>query len=442
MAVESYIARRYFLGMGRAGIYALIALVVVPTPLDLLLGLIALIVLIIKGRRVSLVTIISVLSLLGIKVGVGALICVLSVFNGFNGIVKGLLVGFDPHLRITPATRTTLAPEPLIAKLKRRPEVVAAAPYVSGRSVILHQKGVKAIQIRGMRKEDITTAIGLGNKIYNGSFEAPTRYNPHPVVLGAMLAYSLHAAINDTISVLSQNGLEESLTQLAQPKMVQCIVTGTFESTNKEYDSYYAYTDIGTAREIFGVDSGAMGIEVRLKDLESANRVRDEIAATLGPSYHVESWQDLHRDLFAVMELERWAAFIILSLIIIVAVFNVLGSLTMTVIEKRRDIGILKTMGASDRMILRTYLFEGGLIGAVGTIAGVVIGVTVCLIQIRFGIFELNNAVYIIPALPVELRISDVAIIGSTAMLLALGAALYPALRAARILPADAVRWE
>ncbi len=428
--------------MGHAGIYAVIALILLPTPLDLMVGVIALILLIVKGRRVSLVTIISVLSVLGIKVGVGALICVLSVFNGFNGIVRGLLVGFDPHIRITPVTSTTLTPDSVLPQLRSRPDVAAAAPYISGRSVILHQKGVKAIQIRGMRKEDINTAIGLGSKIYNGSFDAPTPRRPHPMVLGSMLAYSLRAAINDTITVLSQTGLEESLTQLAQPIMVQCVMTGTFESANKEYDAFYAYTDLATAREIFGVAEGAMGVEVRLKHMERANEVRDELARSLGPAYRVESWQDLHRDLFAVMELERWAAFIILSLIIIVAVFNVLGSLTMTVIEKRRDIGILKTMGASDRMILRTYLVEGGMIGVVGTIAGVVIGVTICLVQIHFGIFELNNAVYIIPQLPVELRVVDVAVISATAMLLALGAALYPAFRAARVLPAEAVRWE
>lgn len=442
MSVESFIARRYFLGMGRWSIVAMLALVLLPTPLDMLSGIVALIALVISGRRVSLVTIISVISLLGIKVGVGALICVLSVFNGFNGIVKSLLVGFDPHVRITPVHSTTLPADSLLPVVRKLPQVQAAAPYISGRSAIIHEEGLKVIQIRGMRKEDITTAVGLGNRIVSGSFKSASPEGPQPMVLGTMLAYSLHATIGDTMSLLSQSGLEESLTQLAQPNLVRSLVSGTFESSNKEYDAYYAYTDLETAREIFGVEEGAMGIEIRLKDMEAAEGTRDELAALLGPEYRVESWQDLHRDLFAVMELERWAAFIILSLIIIVAVFNILGSLTMTVIEKRRDIGILKTMGASDRTILRTYMFEGGLIGVVGTLAGVVIGLLVCLAQMKFGIFQLDNAVYIIPALPVEIRISDIIIISLTALLLSLGAALYPALRAARLLPADAVRWE
>lgn len=442
MSLESFIARRYFLGMGRGSIFAILTLVIVPTPLDVIIGLIALVTLVISGRRVSLVTIISVISLLGIKVGVGALICVLSVFNGFNGIVKSLLVGFDPHVRITPVTATVLPADSLLQLIRAIPDVQAAAPYISGRSAILHEKGLKVIQIRGMRKEDITTAVGLGNRIVSGSFKSSTAEGAQPVLLGSMLSYALRATIGDTMSLLSQSGLEESLTQLAQPTIIPCVVTGTFESSNKEYDAHFAYMDLDVARKIFGVESGAMGIEIRLKDMEMAEETRDRLAAMLGPEYRVETWQDLHRDLFAVMELERWAAFIILSLIIIVAVFNILGSLTMTVIEKRRDIGILKTMGASDRSIMRTYMYEGALIGLVGTFAGVIIGVLVCMAQIKFGIFTLDNAVYIIPALPVEIRMSDILIVSTTAMLLSFSAAFYPSMRAARLLPADTVRWE
>jgi lipoprotein-releasing system permease protein len=442
MSVESFIARRYFLGLGRSSFAAVLVLVLLPTPLDILAGVVALALLVAAGRRVSLVTIISVISLLGIKVGVGALICVLSVFNGFNGIVKNLFVGFDPHVRVTPVAENTLDADSILAIVRAQPGVTASAPFISGRSAILHEKGLKVIQIRGMRTADVTTAIGLGNKIINGSFPAPTPRLSHPVVLGTMLAYNMHAMIGDTIALLSQSGIEESMTQLAQPNIIRCVVTGVFESSNKEYDENYAYTDMETAREIFAVAEGAMGVEIRLQQFDDAPLAKERLARTLGPRYRVETWQDLHRDLFTVMELERWAAFIILSLIIIVAVFNVLGSLTMTVIEKRRDIGILKTMGASDRMVMRTYLYEGALVGVVGTIGGVIIGVLVCFMQIQFGFFKLDNSVYIIPALPVEMHGTDIALIAVTALALSLTAALYPAFRASRMLPADSVRWE
>jgi len=156
----------------------------------------------------------------------------------------------------------------------------------------------------------------------------------------------------------------------------------------------------------------------------------------------VDTWQDLHRDLLAVMELERWAAFIILSLIIIVAVFNVLGSLTMLVKEKGRDVGILKSMGATDAAVRSIFLRQGLLIGLVGTIAGVIKGVVICLLQQQYGLIPLNNSVYIISALPVQMRVSDIVIISATALLLSIVAALYPASRAAKLLPADAVRYE
>lgn len=442
MPVESFIARRYFFGLGRNGHWAMLALILLPTPFEMIGGLIALLAMLIGGRRISLVTIISIISLLGIKVGVAALICVLSVFNGFNGIVRGLFVGFDPHIRVTPAAEATVSQDSLLHAVRSVPEVAAAAPFISGRSAILHREGLKVVQIRGMRKADIGTAVGLGDRIFNGTFRAPSERDPHPIVLGALLSYSLNASVGDTISLLSQSGLEETMTQLAPPTLVQCVVTGTFESNNKEYDENFAYTDIETAREIFAVPNDVMGVEIRLKDFEAAPAVRARLEGLLGKRFRVETWQDLHRDLFAVMELERWAAFVILSLIIIVAVFNVLGSLTMTVIEKRRDIGILKTMGASDRAVMRTYLLEGGLVGTLGTLGGVLIGVTVCLLQVHYGFFKLNNAVYIIPALPVQLRALDILVVGTTSVLLSLGAALYPALRAARLMPADAVRWE
>jgi lipoprotein-releasing system permease protein len=393
-------------------------------------------------RKVSLITIIAAISVCGIAIGVAALVCVLSVFNGFNGIVKSLLVGFDPHLRITPIEGTIAQPDSLLAVVKKQPEVIAAAPFVSGRSAIIHEQGLKVIQIRGMRHEDITTAVGLGERIINGSLPAPNDRIPHPIVLGTLLAYQLHSSIGDTISLLSQSGLEESLTQLVQPNIVPCVVTGVFESSNKEYDNYYAYTDLETARDLFALETGVAGIEIRLRDLERAEELAVSMRPLLGPRYRIETWQDLHRDLFAVMELERWAAFIILSLIIVVAVFNVLGSLAMTVIEKQRDIGILKTMGASDKSIQRIFILEGGLIGIIGTVAGTLIGIALVLVQQEYGIFKLDSAVYIIPALPVQLRISDLLIICGTALIMSFGAAIYPSRRAARVLPAEAVRWE
>lgn len=393
-------------------------------------------------RKVSLISIISVISILGITVGVFALISVMSVFNGFNTLVKDLLVGFDPHVRVTPIGAETLDPDSLLPVIRSIPGVTAAAPLISGRSVVLFPS-LRVIQLRAMRREDVGSAIGLERKIVSGEVATPTPDVPHPIVIGSMLAVGLNARIGDTLSLLSQSGLEESLTTISEPRPIHCVVTGVFEMGNKEYDTYYAYTDIETGRAIFDVARSAMGIEIRLDELDRAEAVSDTLVRRLGSGYRVETWHDLHRDLFGVMELERWSAYIILSLIIVVAVFNVLGSLTMTVIEKRRDIGILKIMGASDRAIQRIYLFEGMMVGLIGLGGGLALGLLAVYLQQEYGLFmKLDVALYIISALPVELRWSDVVIVSVTALALSFGAALYPARRAARLLPADAVRWE
>jgi len=392
--------------------------------------------------RFNLVTVISVISIGGIAVGTAALIVVLSVFNGFNGVVRGLLVGFDPHIRVTSVDGRVGRPDHLADRLKELPGVASAAPFVSGRSAVMHQEGIRVIQVRGMRRHDALATTGMQKALRAGDVIDSDALHRNPIVLGSELSVALNVGLGDTVALLSQTGLEESLTQLAQPTIVQCYVSGIFQSQNKEYDAYWAYTDLTTARLLFGIDTGAMGIELRLDEFERSSAIAQQIRARLGSSFHVETWQDMHADLFAVMELERWGAFVILSLIIVVAVFNVLGSLTMTVIEKVRDIGILKTMGSTDSSIIRIILYKGFLIGAIGTAIGLAVGLGVCWLQMTYGFYRLKSGYFIIPSLPVDVHAIDVALVALTALVLASVAALYPGKRAASVVPAEAVRWE
>lgn len=291
--------------------------------------------------------------------------------------------------------------------------------------------------------EDARRTTGLAEAVRSGQLPESQGDASNGVVLGSELSIALKVGVGDTVALLSQSGLEESLTMLAQPKIVRRVVQAIFQSQNKDYDAYWAYTTIETGRELFDIPAGsAMGIEVRISDFEESAIVAAGLRQRLGTGYRVETWQDMHSDLFGVMELERWAAFVILSLIVVVAVFNVLGSLTMSVIEKVRDIGIMKTMGSTDNAIQRLYLSRGLMIGSIGTLIGLAIGLTICWLQIRYGFYQLRSGYFIIPALPVVIRTLDVVLVGATAIALATVAALYPARRAARVLPADAVRWE
>lgn len=393
--------------------------------------------------RLNLVTVISFISIGGIAVGTAALIIVLSVFNGFNGVVRNLLVGFDPHVRVVPQHGSMSNADSLARVVRGFPGVTWGAPFISGRSAVLHADGMRVIQIRGMNMDDARRTTGLAEAIRSGRLPSTEVDGRNGIILGSELSIALKVGVGDTVALLSQAGLEESLTMLAQPRIIRRVVQGIFQSQNKDYDAYWAYTTVETARELFALDSGtAMGLEVRIDDFEQSPGLAVEMRKKLGSGYRVESWQDMHADLFGVMELERWAAFVILSLIVIVAVFNVLGSLTMSVIEKVRDIGILKTMGSTDSEIQRVYLSRGLMIGLIGTVIGLVIGLTICWLQITYGFYRLRSGYFIIPALPVDIRALDVILVAATAMILATIAAIYPARRAARILPADAVRWE
>lgn len=382
-------------------------------------------------RRVGLVTIISLISVFGITIGVAALIVVLAVFNGFNSFAVDKIVGFDPHLRITPVNAKTLNADSLIATLDI-PDMQEAAPFITGRTAVIHNNVTQVAEIRGVNETHGTGASLRGDMPFREDY---------PVVLGVLLARKLDAGVGDEISFISRKGLELVLTQVAQPIIITANMSGSF-TMNQEYDEHVAFVTLEMARELFDIAEGEMGVEIRLNDFEQAEELAPLLSAKLGPEYRIETWQDLHRDLYGAMELERWAAFAILLLIIIVAVFNVLGSLTMTVIEKQRDIGVLKAMGASDGNILRIFLYEGGLIGLIGTVTGVILGTGLCLLQTSYGLFKLDTNNYLLPAVPVEMRLLDVLLVSVTALVFALGAALYPARRAAQTNPAEAVRWE
>jgi lipoprotein-releasing system permease protein len=222
----------------------------------------------------------------------------------------------------------------------------------------------------------------------------------------------------------------------------KCTVVGIYDSNNKDYDAHYAYISLESARELFQYRSGVGGIEMRLHEIRDAERVKKRLSTQLGDQYAVSSWYDLHKNLYAVMQIERWSAYLILCLIVGVATFNVLGSLTMGVIEKRRDIGVLKALGATRGSITRIFMFEGLLVGTIGTSLGLVLGLVVCYLQAQYQLFPLDPTVYIIPAIPVDIRVEDFVSVTLASMLLSTFASLYPARRAARLLPMAAIRWE
>lgn len=394
-------------------------------------------------RQMRFINIIMLVSVVGITVGVAALIVVLSVFNGFNSVVTQVLVGFDPHVRLEPAEgRSMEFTDTLRAKISREPGVAAWSPFISSKALLSSARQNRVVFVRGVVDSTIGEVSGVKSSIVLGEFSLEQEDGAAGIVLGLTLADRLAATVGSEITVVSPVGVDALVMQIGQPLMRRFRVVGIYDSNNKDYDAHYAFIGLDVARQLFQTGNQVSGVEMRLYDIRDAESMKATLRARLGARYAVSSWYDLHKDLYSVMQVERWSAYIILCLIVGVATFNVLGSLTMGVIAKRRDIGVLKTMGATNASVMRVFMFEGILVGTIGTIIGAVLGLFVCYLQLEYQLFPLDPNIYIIPAIPVEIRWSDFVAVGIASMVLSSMASLYPALRAARTLPVESIRWE
>lgn len=393
-------------------------------------------------RKISFITIISAISVIGVTIGVAAMIIVLSVFNGFHNKVTSILIGFDPHIRIESGNNSKIEDyENLLGKIKNL-GIKNSSAYTLNKGMLSKKDVNKVIFIKGADEENIDKVSDVKSLVQLGSFNLKDDGDYGSIVLGLALADQMKSYVGDTITILSPVGLEYSLTQFVEPITKEFIVTGIFDSENREYDSKYAFISISNAQKLFKMENAVSGIEIRLDDINKSDDTKALIENNIDKKYNVLTWYDLHLDFYSILKIERWVAFIILSLIIAVASFNILGSLTMTVIEKKRDIGILKAMGASDNTITKIFLFEGLAVGLIGMFAGSILGAGVILAQKYFEFYKLDSSIYKISALPVMINLTDFIFVPLAALVLCFLASLYPARRAAKLNPVKSIRWE
>ncbi len=395
-------------------------------------------------RSQNFITVISIISSVGIAIGVAALISVLSVFNGFSTVVTDILIRFDPHIRIAGVRSDTSDfavienVDQLLPKVAAASNAKSASATIRSKAVMVHYTLPRVAIINGIDPKN--SIIDLAKHVEAGKM----MLDDEGIIVGQSLADNLALAVGDTIQIFSPIGIDRVLTEPVQPKNLSLIVRGIFVANNREYDALYSYVNMDVARTLLDMPpNSATNIEIRLPDINSSNSVKESLASILpADRYVIETWYDLHRDLYEVMQLERWIAYFILILIVAVASFSIFSALTMTVYEKQRDIGLLLALGAERIHIRRIYYYQGFITGAIGIVVGCILGIGIVLAQQEFHFFALDTSVYIIPALPVELRWTDFIFVSLGATVLVMLTSLVPSRKAAQVEPAEALRWE
>ncbi|MBU1708011.1 ABC transporter permease, partial [bacterium] len=387
--------------------------------------------------RTGFLSVITYLSVGGVTVGVAALCIVLSVMNGFETEVRGRILGVDAHLRLTSINNAGIPLDSdMITLVRQTAHVTGVSPYVFEKGMIRVGEDAEGILLRGTDPQTIGEVSDLPQNICAGSLDFHSAELPG-LVLGKFLADRLGAIVGDTAVIFSPAGMTSPF---SAPVVRQFVVVGLFQTGLFEFDDLVGYLDITEARKTFLRDDKIDGLEIRLDNLWNAADVKQALEDKIQLPYYVRTWFELRRTLFSWMQIEKWMWFIVLSLIIIVAAFNILSTLIMVSMEKRRDIGILKAMGSQRGAIARIFSYQGLLVGVVGAALGLFLGWLLCFLQLHYKFVSLPSDLYFLDALPVKMQPLDFLLVALAAILLSYLGATYPARQAAKLSPVDAIR--
>jgi lipoprotein-releasing system permease protein len=400
-----------------------------------------------SGRRNAFISFISGVSMLGIALGVAALIIVLSVMNGFQKEVRDRMLSVVAHVEVFGAGGAALADwRALAAQAMQHPEVRGAAPFVAAQALVARGEDMRGAVVRGIDPAEEPKVTPLAAELAR-TVLAELRPGDWGIVLGGELARALGVRVGDPVTVVTPNG--QVTPAGVVPRLKQMRLVGTFESGHYEYDSGLALMHIEDAAKLFRVE-GPTGVQLRLDDQQDARTVAAELAMSLGPEVAVRDWTRTNRNWFDAVQLEKRMMFIILTLIVAVAAFNLVSTLVMTVTDKQADIAILRTLGASPRSIMGIFMVQGAAAGVMGTLGGLALGLLVALnidvivptLERLFQASFLPGSIYLINRMPSDPQMADIAPIALISLVLAFVATLYPSWRASRVQPAQALRYE
>lgn len=393
------------------------------------------------------INVISMISVFGIALATAALVCVLSVFNGFTGVVSQTFSAFDPELQITPASGKVFDPNnPQMEEVKKIAEIAFISESLEENALLKNGDRQEPIILKGVSKKfenlaDIDKLIIDGRFLLredtSGAVEASgadslPEWHIDNGVVGAGLAMFLGVRANFVNPVEVYVPKRNVRVNPANPSTAfdrsDVFISGVFALNQAKYDDQMMIVSIDLARELLRYETEVSSIDIKLKDAAEVDRVQAKIKSVLGENYLVKNRFEQQEDLFRMVSIEKWVTFLILAIILVIAVFNIVGSLTILIIEKNEDIRILKNLGADNKLILKVFLFEGGLITFVGTIAGIILGLIICLLQQYFGLLQLGSTpgTFVMDAYPVVVELLDVLLIFVTVSMIGLLAVIYP----------------
>jgi len=398
-------------------------------------------------RRNGFISFISGVSMLGIALGVAALIIVLSVMNGFQKEVRDRMLGVVSHIEVMSADGGALPDaKGTLKTVTAHRSVLAAAPFISAQALLARGEDMKGVMVRGIDPALEPGVTDLSSDAQTQSLER-LQSGQFGVVLGVDLARMLGVRVGDSVTMVSPSG--QVTPAGVVPRLKQMTVVGTFSSGHYEYDSALALMHVDDAGRIFRLE-GPSGIRLKLNDLHQARQVAHALAAVLPPDLLVRDWTQQNRTWFAAVQVEKRMMFIILTLIVAVAAFNLVSTLVMTVTDKRADIAILRTLGASPASIMGVFVVQGAMVGVIGTLSGLALGLLVAFnidvivpgLESLFHASFLPKDIYLISRMPSEPQSEDIVPIALISLVLAFVATLYPSWRASQVNPAEALRYE
>ena len=396
-------------------------------------------------QHTGFISVVAFIAVGGVILGVAALIIMLSVTNGFSGEVRNRLIGMNAHVSIH---RFYGEPIPAFEEMMERASaeegVVAAAPVIEGKVGLAGDRGFDGLFVWGVDPVSFARVSDLNDHLYDSRGELRLGVlpgNKYPgIVLGRHLAARLRVGIGDQVLLMTVRGDRDDLLRGISPRLDPFVVTDLFESGMYHYDDNFGFISLDEARRVLDIGEGVTNVHLRVADLDQASGIRVRLERELGYPYRLTDWTQRFPELFEWMELEKWVIFIALSLIIVVASFNIMSILTMSILIKTPEIGILRAMGARTGGIRRIFVYQGAFIGGFGTALGCLIGFAVCLVQDRFEIVSIPSDIYIISSLPVDMQWSDFLVVSAVSLGICLAASAFPARRAASLQPVAAIR--